>query len=64
MDRPVPLAVFPDDPDDPGGLQGFARWLLYVRSHWIRMPPGLLARHLGFKAYLRLRQRLAPAADG
>jgi Uncharacterised nucleotidyltransferase len=23
-----------------------ARWLLYVRSHWLRMPPFLLARHL------------------
>jgi hypothetical protein len=23
-----------------------ARWLLYVRSHWLRMPPALLVRHL------------------
>ena len=32
-----------------------ARWLLYLRSHWLRMPPLLLARHLGYKAYLRWR---------
>jgi hypothetical protein len=32
-----------------------ARWLLYVRSHWLRMPPLLLTRHLlhkGFKPRL------------
>jgi hypothetical protein len=27
-----------------------AAWLLYVRSHWLRMPPGLLAAHLLRKA--------------
>lgn len=32
-----------------------ARWLLYIRSHWLRMPPLLLARHLGYKAWLRWR---------
>lgn len=30
-----------------------ARQLLYIRSHWLRMPPLLLARHLGYKAWLR-----------
>ena len=24
----------------------YARWVLYMRSHWLRMPPLLLARHL------------------
>ncbi|MBL8343694.1 MAG: nucleotidyltransferase family protein [Rubrivivax sp.] len=33
-----------------------ARFALYVRGHWLRMPPGLLARHLTIKA-LRLHQR-------
>ncbi|MCG6942227.1 MAG: nucleotidyltransferase family protein [Thiohalocapsa sp.] len=28
----------------------FAAWLLYLRSHWLRMPPGLLTRHLLRKA--------------
>ena len=30
-----------------------ARFALYVRSHWIRMPMHLLAYHLGRKAFLR-----------
>jgi len=30
-----------------------ARFALYVRSHWIRMPFGLLAFHLGRKAFVR-----------
>lgn len=29
-------------------------WLLYVRSHWLRMPPWLLAQHLSRKALRRL----------
>jgi len=28
-------------------------WLLYVRAHWLRMPPPLLARHLAIKAWGR-----------
>jgi len=32
-----------------------ARLALYVRSHWLRMPAGLLARHLARKAWLRLQ---------
>ncbi len=36
-------------------LGGLAAWMLYVRSHWLRMPPGLLARHLLTKAARRLR---------
>lgn len=35
----------------------FARWLLYVRSHWLRMPPHLLAYHLGRKALSGLTDR-------
>jgi hypothetical protein len=30
-----------------------ARWALYVRSHWIKMPFHLLAYHLGRKAFVR-----------
>jgi hypothetical protein len=33
--------------------EGLARWLLYVRSHWLRMPPHLLAVHLVRKAWRR-----------
>jgi hypothetical protein len=34
----------------------FRRWLLYVRSHWIRMPPGLLAAHLLRKSITKLNK--------
>ena len=32
---------------------GAARFALYVRAHWLRMPPLLLARHLARKAWKR-----------
>ncbi|MDT9000138.1 nucleotidyltransferase family protein [Paucibacter sp. APW11] len=35
------------------GVQA-ARLALYLRSHWLRMPPTLLALHLGRKAWMRL----------
>jgi len=35
-----------------------ARWLLYVRSHWLRMPPFMLARHLAIKAMRQIGERL------
>lgn len=35
---------------------------LYMRSHWLRMPPGMLAAHLGRKAWLRIRDTVRPAA--
>ncbi len=46
-------ALHPHHPliDRPGS--GLARWLLYVRAHWLRMPPHLLAWHLGHKALCR-----------
>ncbi|WP_404355206.1 nucleotidyltransferase family protein [Methylotuvimicrobium sp. KM1] len=34
---------------------GLARWLLYIRSHWLRMPLYLLIPHLFRKSWLRLR---------
>lgn len=37
-----------------------ARQLLYVRSHWLRMPPALLARHLFIKWRMRRRANAAP----
>jgi hypothetical protein len=36
--------------DDAGSAT--ARFLLYVRGNWLRMPPLLLARHLLHKALL------------
>jgi hypothetical protein len=46
-------------PANAGWKQSFATTALYVRGHWLRMPPLLLLRHLTIKA-LRLH---APAAD-
>ena len=34
--------------------QGFARFLLYIRSHWLKMPVHLLIPHLCRKSWLRL----------
>jgi hypothetical protein len=55
MDWLVPLAMLPEHPDYPRRSAAVARWLLYARSHWLRMPPLMLVRHLGYKAWLRLR---------
>ncbi|WP_291995553.1 nucleotidyltransferase family protein [Candidatus Accumulibacter sp. ACC003] len=55
MDRLIHLALLPEHPDYPSRLAALARWLIYVRAHWLRMPPGLLARHLSRKAWLRFR---------
>lgn len=49
MDRLVPRALFPTHPDKRSRLTDVSRLLLYMRSHWIRMPPWLLAYHLGYK---------------
>ncbi|HJR71885.1 MAG TPA: nucleotidyltransferase family protein [Gammaproteobacteria bacterium] len=62
MDRLVPWALFPAHPDRPQRRVAVARALLYVRSLWIRMPPLLLARHLGYQWYRRrIRPKLRPA---
>ena len=53
MDRLVPAALFPLHPDTPGRAIRIARWCLYLRAHWVRMPPFMLARHLAYKLYLR-----------
>lgn len=57
MDRLVPRALFPRHPDRPDRAAALARWLLYVRSHWVKMPPAMLARHLAYKAWLRLTRK-------
>src|SRR5690606_15369423 len=44
MDRLVGAAIFPGHPDRSSETAAFARYCLYLRSHWIRMPLGLLTR--------------------
>ena len=51
----IPLALLPGHPDHPSPWAAVARWLIYVRAHWLRMPLGLLAKHLSHKAWLRIR---------
>jgi hypothetical protein len=55
MHHLIHLALLPGHPDYPSRWAALSRWLLYVRAHWLRMPPVLLARHLSYKAWLRLR---------
>ena len=43
----------PDRADAAEGLAALARGSLYVRAHWLRMPPLLLAYHLVIKAFRR-----------
>jgi len=57
MDQLVPRALFPQHPDHPGGLAGPQRLLLYIHSHWVKMPPAMLARHLAHKLYTRYVRR-------
>src|SRR5262245_12134540 len=54
MDLLVPLAMLPTDPDRraPAAVR-LARAILLARSHWLRMPPLLLARHLAHKSMRR-----------
>ncbi len=40
-----------------------ARWLLYVRAHWLRMPPHLLAIHLTRKAWRGWFEKSTPVRD-
>jgi hypothetical protein len=53
MDPLVCRALVPDLPEHRPPWQRFARFCLYVRSHWLRMPPLPLALHLLRKAWMR-----------
>lgn len=53
------LALRPDHPHCNGALTGLARWLLYVRSHHLRMPLYLVVPHLARKAFMRLKKKEA-----
>jgi hypothetical protein len=54
--------VTPVVPDEHLTLsRGVAQYATLARYHWLRMPTGLLARHLVHKAWLTLATRLATA---
>ena len=60
MDRLVPQALYPQHPDHPSRRTALSRLLLYMRSHWLRMPPWLLAYHLTYKTIVRMQHSLRP----
>lgn len=53
MDSLFTRALRPDHPRSDDRFTPLARKLLYVRAHWLRMPPLLLVRHLITKALRR-----------
>lgn len=57
MDSLFTASFLPESPSRSRRATELSRWLLYVRSHWLRMPPALLAHHLMVKAGRRLRER-------
>jgi hypothetical protein len=62
MDVLVTAALEPGVPGKVRMRESLARWLLYVRSHWLRMPPGLLLAHLFRKALRRWHDEEPKAA--
>jgi len=52
MDRLFARALLPLHASCADAASGAARFALYVRGNWLRMPPPLLARHLFHKAFL------------
>jgi hypothetical protein len=52
MDALFLRALRPTHASTSDGWTPLARWLLYVRGHWMRMPPGLLIRHLARKTWM------------
>jgi Uncharacterised nucleotidyltransferase len=59
MDALVQRALLPAGAGRATTGEERARMLLYARSHWLRMPHGRLAAHLGHKALRRLGLRSA-----
>jgi hypothetical protein len=52
MDGLFGRALLPGHPSCGDGASAFARFSLYVRGNWLRMPPLMLARHLFHKAFI------------
>jgi hypothetical protein len=54
MDSLFLRALMPDHLSCDDRFTAVARWLLYVRSHWLKMPLHLLIPHLSKKFWMRL----------
>lgn len=46
-------ALRPNHPSAHDSMTSVAQWLIFARSHWLRMPLPLLAYHLSHKAFFR-----------
>lgn len=57
MDALLERALRPGHASCRDAFSGTALWLLYLRAHYLRMPPYLLAPHLLRKAVMRLTER-------
>jgi hypothetical protein len=55
MDCVIPQTLIPPE-GGPGVSSQGAALFLYMRSHWLRMPPPLLAAHLARKTFKRMRE--------
>ena len=53
MSRLLRVSLRPDHPSCDSRFTGLARWLLFVRGHYLRMPPHLLLPHLLRKGFRR-----------
>lgn len=56
MDQLFGRALLPDHPSCADWFSPAARFLLYIRGNWLRMPPLLLSRHLFHKAFVSPRR--------
>lgn len=59
MDRLVPRALLPLHPVDRSTITSVARFMLFIRSFWIRMPPWLLCYHLLHKLLVIVGLRIS-----
>jgi hypothetical protein len=63
MDRLFERVLLPAHPSCEDRFSGLARFALYVRGNWLRMPPLLLSRHLFHKAFISPRTAQANEAN-
>jgi hypothetical protein len=56
MTRVLDTVLRPTDPEPWPPPHGVLLWLLYARSHWLRLPPHLLLPHLLRKSFRRGRR--------
>lgn len=63
MDTLVERSLCPEDPDYVDPIAPLFCWSLQTRSHWLRMPPVMLARHLSYKAWLRATGKIDDPRD-